>query len=147
MHNDNQPYTESELSYPDTLRITVQSGESALDNAVAAAGMAERGEQPPATVSFESPSGLRQLLTDRRVEILETLLDESAESITALADRLDRSYSVVHDDVSVLAEYGIVKFRGEGAGQAREVFVPYETVEIDVTIRGKASDERVTTAD
>jgi predicted transcriptional regulator len=142
MHSDNHPYDETELNYPDTLRLTVQSGDDALDTAVAAADTAERGEQPPATVSFESVSGLRQLLTDRRVEILETLMEESAESITALADRLDRSYSVVHDDVGVLAEYGIVKFHEQGAGQARGVFVPYETVEIDVTIRSaKAREE------
>lgn len=142
MHSDNHPYEETELNYPDTLHITVQSGDDALDNAVAAAGAAERGEQPPATVSVESVSSVRQLLTDRRVEILETLLDESATSITALADRLDRSYSVVHDDVNVLAEYGIVKFRGGDTGQARGVIVPYETVEIDVTIQGSnAPDE------
>ena len=32
-----------------------------------------------------------------------------ADSIIELADRLERIYSVVHDDINVLAEYGIVK--------------------------------------
>lgn len=146
MHSDNHPYGETALNYPDTLRITVQRGDDALDDAVVAAGAAERGEQPPATVSFENVSGLRQLLTDRRIEILESLLDDSAESITALANRLERSYSVVHDDVGVLAEYGIVKFHGEGDGRARAVFVPYEAVEIAVTIRGESETEAEVTA-
>src|SRR5699024_10556109 len=98
-------------------------------------------ERPPATVSFESVSGLRQLLTDRRVELLETLMNDPAGSITELADRLGRSYSVVDDDIGVLEEYGIVKFH-EQDGQARSVFVPYETVEVAVTIHGKTGRDR-----
>lgn len=135
MYSDNQPYNETDLNYPETLRITVMSGPDALDHAVDTAGAAERGEQSPAMVSFESVSGVRKLLTDKRVEVLETLMEASAESITALAKRLGRSYSAVYEDIDVLAEYGIVKFQEEGPGQARGVFVPYETVEVDVTIR------------
>ena len=58
---------------------------------------------------------------------------EPAASISQLAERLDRSYSVVHEDVEVLAEYGIVEFRRDG--KSKQPFVPYETIEFDVTIR------------
>lgn len=61
-----------------------------------------------------------------------------AESITDLADRLERSYSAVHEDVAVLAEYGIVRYRE--AGQSKQPFVPYETIEFDVTIRAPLAD-------
>lgn len=121
-----------ELTFPETLRITITTGEEAFEQAVEAAETAETGEQPPAVVSFESADGIRRLLTDRRLELLRSLMGTPAQSITALAERLDRSYSVVHDDIAVLAEYGIVHFRQQG--QAKQPFIPYETIEFDVTV-------------
>lgn len=125
-----------ELNFPETLRITIASGEEALDDALDAAGAADDGEQHDAVVSFENTEGIRRLLTDRRLELLRSLMGEPAESITALADRLDRSYSVVHDDVEVLAEYGIVHFRR--MGQSKQPFVPYGRIEFDVTVEAPA---------
>ncbi|PSP74941.1 transcriptional regulator [Halobacteriales archaeon QS_1_68_20] len=122
-----------DVNFPDTLRITIESGEEGFDRALEAAGAAEAGESSPAVVSFESTEGLRRLLTDRRLELLRSLMTEPPNSISDLAERLDRNYSTVHEDVEVLAEYGIVRFRR--AGQAKQPFVPYETVEFDVTVR------------
>ena len=137
MPNDNDNHADmlapEDRNYPETLRITISSAEDAFDDAVEAAGAAENGKQTDAVVSFENAGGIRKLLTDRRLELLRSLMGEPAESITELADRLDRSYSVVHDDVEMLAEYGIVKFRQEG--QSKQPFVPYETIEFDVTIQ------------
>lgn len=107
--------------------------DDAFDEALDAASTAEAGEQTDAVVAFENAEGIRRLLTDRRLELLRSLMGEAAPSITELSDRLDRSYSVVHDDVKILAEYGIVKFRQEG--QSKQPFVPYETIEFDVTVR------------
>lgn len=119
-------------TYPDTLRITIATAEDAFDDAVAAAGEGESGEQSDAVVSFEDAAGIRRLLTDRRLELLRSLMGGPARSITDLADRLDRSYSVVHDDVEVLAENGIVKFRRDG--QSKQPFVPYKTIEFEITV-------------
>lgn len=134
--NDMAP---EDVNWPDTLHITIATREEAFDRARAAADAAERGEQPSATISFANVSKLRRLLTDRRVEIIRSVMDEPADSISALAERLDRSYSVVHDDVEVLADYGVVQYRERG--QSRALFVPYETVEIDVTIQGTRSED------
>jgi hypothetical protein len=41
-----------DATYPETLRITIQSGEDAFDAALDDLDAAERGEQRPATVSF-----------------------------------------------------------------------------------------------
>lgn len=128
-----------DLNWPETLRITIATREEAFDRARAAAEAAERGEQSPATISFQSPNKLRKLLTDRRFEIIRSLMDEPADSISALAERLDRSYSVVHDDVEVLAEYGIVQYRERG--QSRAPFVPYETIDVSLTIQGTKSED------
>lgn len=59
-------------------------------------------------------------------------MGEPAASIGQVADRLDRSYSVVHEAVKVLAEYGIVKYQRDG--QSKQPLVPYETIAFDVTI-------------
>jgi predicted transcriptional regulator len=126
-----------DLNYPETLRITISSGEDAFTDALDAAAAAEAGEQTDAVVSFETTEGIRRLLTDRRLELLESLMGAPAASISALADRLDRSYSAVHDDVEMLAEYSIVEFRQQG--QSKQPFVPYETIEFDVTIRAQTT--------
>ncbi|MFB6178036.1 MAG: transcriptional regulator [Halobaculum sp.] len=92
----------------------------------------ERGEEVPRVVNFENPSDLRALLTDRRIEMLDTVMRERPESIRGLADDLGRDVKSVHDDLGVLAEYDIVHF--ERDGRAKRPFVPYETVEINLEI-------------
>lgn len=133
MPDDNQAESAPDREYPDRLRITIASPAEAFDEAVEDAAAAEQGEQSEAVVSFESAEGVRQLLTDRRLELLESLMGEPGESITELAERLDRSYSVVHRDVEVLADCGIVKFRRDG--QTKQPFVPYETIAFEVTVQ------------
>ena len=103
--NDTDAPAPEDMNFPDTLRITIASADEAFDEAVEAAGAAEAGEQHDAGVSFETAEGIRTLLTDLRLELLRSLMGQPAESITDLADRLDRSYSAVHGDVEVLAEW------------------------------------------
>ena len=118
-----------ELTFPETLRITIASGEKAFDAAEAAAEAADPTE---AVRSFETTAGIRRLLTDRRLEIVRSLMTAQAGSISALADRLGRSYSAVHEDVEVLADHGIVHYRR--SGRAKEPFVPYDRIRFDVTV-------------
>ncbi len=54
------------------------------------------------------------VLTERRSELLETIATENAESITALAERLDRDVAAVHRDLDVLFEYSLVEYDEEG---------------------------------
>jgi predicted transcriptional regulator len=128
-----------ELNYPETLRLTLASADEAFESALDAASATDESGQTDAVVSFNSIDGLRQLLTDRRLELVRSLMGDPAESITALADRLDRTYSAVHDDVEVLADHGIVKFRE--SDQSRGPFVPYERIEFDVTISAPATGD------
>jgi len=138
MPNDNPPdHDQQDSEYPATLRITIATAEDAFDEAIDAAEAAESGIQTDAVVSFETAEGVRRLLTDRRLELLQSLMDEPVESITALAERVDRNYSAVHDDVEVLKTAGVVKFRTNG--KSKQPFVPYETVEFDVTVRASVS--------
>ena len=96
--------------HPETLRITVESFEQAREETLAAARATEDGDSTPAVVSFASVSDLREILTDRRIELLRALIatEGAAESISALATDLDRDYRPVHDDVGVLDQYGLI---------------------------------------
>ena len=65
--------------------------------------------------------------------------DGAAESISALAEDLERDYRGVHDDVSLLAEYGLL-FLVE-AGNSKQPYVPYDRIHLDVELVGDISRE------
>ncbi len=116
-----------EVEYPSTLRITSLPAEQAQAAAIERAERWEDGKEVPHVVNFEDGIRLRQLLTDRRMELLEEVMEHPPESIRALVDRLDRD---VHDDLHLLAEYEIIQFKEDG--RAKKPYVPYDTVRIEV---------------
>jgi predicted transcriptional regulator len=118
--------------YPSVLRITSQSDESHRRSALDRLDRWEAGEAVPHVLNFENPSDLRALLTDRRVELLRSIMAERPESIRGLAERVGRDVKTVHDDLQILAEYDIVHF--EQDGRAKRPFVPYETIEVNLEI-------------
>lgn len=122
--------------HPDTLRVTVETGTEAHEAVVATAEAIADGEARPAVVSFATVGDLRDILTDRRIELLRALVatDGAAASISALADDLGRDYRAVHDDVSLLADYGLL-YLIEEAG-AKRPYVPYERIILDVELAG-----------
>lgn len=149
MHNDTDPdatapgrlqHDPDEVTYPQTLRLTVReeaSTEAALDAlAERAEGAldrhAETGESAPATRTFSDVADLRRLITARRLELIQSLLDGPADSISQLARRLDRNYSEVYNDVELLADYGIIYLRETET--TTQPIIPYEEVTIDVTL-------------
>ncbi|RLM84098.1 helix-turn-helix domain-containing protein [Haloarcula sp. Atlit-7R] len=87
---------------------------------------------------FDNPSELRTLLSPQRVALIRELQREPADSVTELADRLNRKNPQVSNDLSVLEHAGIVHFR-EGEGREKAPFVPYERVHIEaeVTVAGE----------
>lgn len=127
--------------HPEVLRVTVEGFDRGREETVATAEAVADGEARPAVVSFASVEDLRRILTDRRLELLQTLLDTdgAAESISALAEALDRDYRTVHDDVSLLADYGLLFVVEEG--QARRPYLPYERIHLDVELVGKDPGE------
>lgn len=140
MHDEFTPDPD-EVEYPPTLRITSLPAEQAQAAAIERAEQWEENKEVPHVVNFEDRVGLRRLLTDRRMELLEAVMDQPPESIRALADRLDRDVHDVHDDLHLLAEYDIVHF--EEDGRAKKPYVPYDTVRIEVEFglpRGERSE-------
>ena len=132
--------------HPSVLRVTVESYDEMCEDTRAAVGAVEVGEEQPAVVSFRSVGDLRKILTDRRIELLQVLMvtDGAAESIAALAAAIDRAYRTVHDDVTLLADYGLLFVVEDG--QSRRPYLPYERIHLDVDLVGRQPDEEATAA-
>lgn len=127
MNNAPDAY-DDDVTYPRTLRLTVGTADEVFDRVLETVDE----EAKEAVRTFEAASELRELLTDRRLELMQSIMAASPASITALADRLERNYADVHADVELLAAHRIVYF--ERDGQAKRPIIPYETIEFDVTI-------------
>jgi predicted transcriptional regulator len=127
--------------HPDTLRVTVESFDRMREGTVDAAESVVDSEEVPAVVSFTTVADLRKVLTERRLELLQVLVDTdgAAGSITALAERLDRDYRTVHDDVSLLAEYGLLFLVEEG--RSKRPYLPYERIHLDVDLVARPDEE------
>jgi predicted transcriptional regulator len=123
--------------YPSVLRVTSDSEQAHRQDALERLDRWQAGEKVPHVINFQNPSDLRALLTDRRVELLQSIMTERPDSIRRLAERLDRDIKSVHDDLQILADYDIVYF--EQDGRAKRPFVPYDTIEISLEISAPGS--------
>lgn len=127
--------------YPAVLRITSTSEGAHREDALDRIDRWEDGEAVPHVINFQNPSDLRGLLTDRRLELLRTIMADRPPSIRTLARRLERDVKSVHDDLQLLADYDIVHF--EEDGRAKRPFVPYDTIEIalEITAAPRGDDQ------
>lgn len=125
-------------TYPETLRITVGTVETAFE--AATAQLDSNGPSEEAVRVFDSVADVRQLLTDRRLEVMRSIMTAPPDSISDLADRLGRNYSEVHSDIHVLADHDIVYFDTDG--RAKQPVIPYERVRVDIEVVGDNTTER-----
>lgn len=102
----------------------------------ALARRADAGERLPAAdyhLSFDSAARLFGEITPARLRVLDALRSTGPTSIAALARRLSRNYSNVHQDVARLIEHGLV-----AKNKAGRIFVPWKDIEIRVSFRAAA---------
>ena len=118
--------------YPSVLQLTARPQDEHRRDALDRLERWEAGESVPHVVNFQDPSDLRGLLTDRRVELLRSVLRDPPASIRALADRVGRDVKSVHGDLDVLADYEVVYFQQDG--RAKRPVVPYERVAVVVEL-------------
>lgn len=135
---DNSHEPPDDIEHPSTLRITSKPFTESQQDAVERLSRWEQGETVPHVVNFQDASRLQRVLTPRRLELVESLMTEPAESIRDLADRLNRDVRQVHDDVQLLNEYRIVHLREVNG--AKQPFVPYKTVRIEVELELSADE-------
>lgn len=121
--------------------MTIERSDEIRENTLKIDDAATERDSSPAAVSFATVGELRKILTDRRIELLQTLLntDGAVESISMLADELNRDYRTVHGNVSLLAGYGLLFVVNEG--QSKRPYLPYERVHLDIDLVGGESSE------
>ncbi len=121
--------------------MTIERSDEVRENILKIDDAATERDSSPAAVSFATVGELRKILTDRRIELLQTLLntDGAVESISMLADELNRDYRTVHGNVSLLAGYGLLFVVNEG--QSKRPYLPYERVHLDIDLVGGESSE------
>jgi predicted transcriptional regulator len=115
--------------------IPFQDSRDELDEAVH--DISEGKDMNRHVLNFESPDLFRKLLTPKRLEMIEWLMENGRpDSIRDLARRLDRGKGEVHDDLDILEKYGIVYYKQDG--QAKQPFIPYNEIDIDIKIKAVA---------
>ena len=89
---------------------------------------------------FESVAELRQILTQKRLELLQAITRHRPSSVQQLAKLLRRDYKNVSTDVTLLERLGLVKLeakRGQGGSQA--LTVPYDEIRMTIDLRPPSS--------
>lgn len=92
----------------------------------------EHGNLPSGSIdkiSFSNQSLLFKTLTPKRVEILEYVHGENGISIRALAKKLGRDYSNVHQDVKILHQLGLIL-----KNEKNEYYVPWDVIVTEISL-------------
>jgi predicted transcriptional regulator len=104
-----------------------------VDEAVESFGeQLESDEDTPHVVAFADVDELGKLLTERRMETIETVMTEEPDSIRELARILDRGLREVHEDIEMLSSRGVVELVEDG--RAKKPRIPYDSVHVEVDL-------------
>jgi predicted transcriptional regulator len=85
---------------------------------------------------FETVEELRQLLTEKRLELLLAITRYRPASVHELAGLLERDYKNVSTDITLLERLGLVKLGAKsGKGRAQTPTVPYDEIQVTIDLR------------
>jgi predicted transcriptional regulator len=85
---------------------------------------------------FESVEDLRRILTDKRLDMLLEVARSHPGSVRELADRLNRDYKNVNEDISLLGQLGLVQLEERGGrGAPKTPTVPYDEIRVTIALR------------
>jgi predicted transcriptional regulator len=104
----------------------------------------ERGDEAESTptLSFTSYDELMETLTPRVLDLIEAIRQEAPSSINETARVVDRDVENVHEELSRLAQLGIIFF--EADGQRKRPVVWFEELVITLSFDPEAGDTAVT---
>jgi len=86
-------------------------------------------EKPVIDETFISIEELVRIFTPRRMELLAKIRELKPNSITELAEKIERDFKNVYNDLKALAAVGLVEF--EGKGRNKKPYLPYERVKFE----------------
>ena len=122
-----------------TLEIQIKSREEFDREFIEAFKNAQAGKRvkPKSGVYFENLEAVRNLLTEKRLELLHMIRTRNPRSIYRLAKLTHRNFRNVYDDVQTLKTYGLIQF-GKPAKKrqksSRNLSVPYQAINIHAWI-------------
>ena len=130
-----------------TLKVTVGERDRIDQRTRRRIKAAQRGEElddSQPVLNFGSYAELSRLLSQKNLELLETIFESEPESIRDAAELVDRDYKQVHRNLSELEDIGVIEFEGGGFGRAKKPVLAYDGLEIDIPFAG--SEDSVGTA-
>jgi len=110
------PMEREQLQTASTLTVTVQSSSEFHDEIAADIDTLERGEEVDSTptLSFDSYEDLITTLTPTVLDLIEVIRQDEPASINEAARVADRDVKNVHEELTRLAQLGVIFFEEEG---------------------------------
>lgn len=122
-----------EIPYGKELVIKEQSFDEFEEKSVKRLEQAIGGEEVPVTVGYDDPEKIRQILTNKRQELMKAIFTQEPESIRDLAKKVDRGLREVHEDLELLEENKIVYFEKEG--NRKKPVIPFKDIKVDYSLK------------
>jgi len=134
------PMEREQLHAESTLIVTVTSSSEFHDNVADGIEALDRGEtiDSPPTLSFASYDELMSTLTPRVLDLIEAIRHEEPTSINETARVVDRDVKNVHEELSQLAQLGIIFF--EEDGQRKRPVVWFDELVISLPFEPETGD-------
>jgi len=134
------PMEREQLRAESTLVVTVTTSSELHDDVTDGIEALERGDavDSPPTLSFASYEDLMETLTPRVLDLIEAIRREEPASINETARVVDRDVKNVHEELSRLAQLGIIFF--EEDGQRKRPIVWFEQLVINLSFDPEAGD-------
>jgi predicted transcriptional regulator len=134
------PMEREQLRAESTLVVTVKSSSEFHDDITDGIETLERGEAVDSTpmLSFASYDDLMETLTPRVLDLIEAIRREEPASINETARVVDRDVKNVHEELSRLAQLGVIFF--EEDGQSKRPVVWFDELVITLLFDPEAGD-------
>jgi len=120
------------------VRINSSSDRSDLEDTLAALDAGESVDPKPSTLSMEDLETFGRIFRPTNLKLLEAIADHEPDSIRELARIVDRHPPEVTENVTELADYGLVEL--EQNGRAKRPVVWYDEIDIDLPIGQHSPD-------
>ena len=139
------PMEREQLRAESTLVVTVKSSSEFHEDVTDEIETRERGDAVDSTptLSFTSYDDLMETLTPRVLDLIEAVRREEPASINETARVVDRDVKNVHEELSRLAQLGIIFF--EENGQKKRPVVWFDELLINLPFAPDAGDTAAAT--
>ena len=134
------PMEREQLRVESTLVVTVKTSSEYHDDVTDGIEALERGDTVDSTptLSFTSYDDLMETLTPRVLDLIEAIRREEPASINETARVVDRDVKNVHEELSRLAQLGIIFF--EEDSQSKRPIVWFDELVISLPFDPEAGD-------